>query len=252
MFRLAEAKPIQRDLTVELAGLSSGTRPLKIVFLSDLHVAKFGDTPARLRETVSRVTALRPDLILLGGDFSADEFLGAYDLQDAVSSLGALKAPLGVLAVLGNHDNGDTYSLRAMLGHAGVQLLDNEVARAGPVTIVGISGFTRYIGTNWIPAAVRRHGGVPIVLTHGPDIIPRLPSNIKLAMAGHTHCGQIVLPIIGPIETRSRYGGRYACGIVREDRRVSVITSGLGVSGLPLRLNAPPDFWVVTVVPSTK
>lgn len=252
MFRFAEARPVQRNLIVELDGLAPGSRPLKIALLSDLHVAKLGDTPSRLRETVSRVTALRPDLILVGGDFSADKLLGAYDVEDAVGPLVGLKARLGVFAVLGNHDNGDAKSFRAVLEQAGVQLLDNSASRAGPLTIVGVSGFTRFIRADWIAAAIRREGGVPVVLTHGPDLIPRLPSNVELAMAGHTHCGQIVLPLIGPLETRSRYGRRYACGVVREGRRVSVITGGLGVSGLPLRLNAPPDFWMITVVPPKK
>ena len=252
MFRLAEAQPVQRNLTVELSALAPGSQPLKIVFLSDLHVAEYGNTPERLRETVSRVTALRPDLILLGGDFSADELLGAYGVEDAIKPLVALKARLGVFAVLGNHDHGDARYLRVVLSRAGVELLDNDARRAGPLTIVGVSGFTRFIRTNWIPAAIERVGGVPIALTHGPDIIPRLPPEVELAMAGHTHCGQIVLPIAGPLETRSRYGRRYVCGVVREGKRVSVITSGLGVSGLPFRLNAPPDFWVITVLPPKK
>jgi len=249
MFWSAEAQPIQRNLTVELNGIRPGTRPLKIVLLSDLHVAKTGDTPARLRATVSRVMALRPDLILVGGDFLADEHLGAYRVDDAIRPLATLKSPLGVFAVLGNHDNGDANYFRGVLGGAGIELLDNSARRAGPLTIVGVSGFTRYIGTAWIGAAIGREGVVPIVLTHGPDIIPRLPGDVELAMAGHTHCGQIVLPVVGPLETRSSYGRRYACGVVREGRRVSVITGGLGVSGLPLRLNAPPDFWVITIVP---
>lgn len=249
MLRSAQARPVPRNLTVELKGLPQGSRPLKIVLLSDLHVAKIGDTPARLGETASRVMALRPDLILIGGDFLADEFLGPYGVDEAIRPLAVLKAPRGVFAVLGNHDNGDPTEFRRVLGGAGIELLDNNAMRAGPLTIVGVSGFTRYIGTSWVAAAIRREGGVPIVLTHGPDIIPRLPADVELAMAGHTHCGQIVLPFVGPLETRSRYGRRYACGVVREDRRVSVITGGLGVSGLPFRLNAPPDFWVITVVP---
>lgn len=252
MFRFAGVQPVQRNLTVQLNGLEPGSRPLKIALLSDLHVAKYGDTPARLRETVSRVSALRPDMILIGGDFSADEFLGAFDIETAVRPLVGLKAPLGVFAVLGNHDKGDANYLGAVLGRAGVQLLDNDAQRAGPLIIVGVSNFSRFIRTHSILAAIQREGGVPVVLTHNPDIIPRLPSNVELAMAGHTHCGQIVLPVIGPLETRSRYGRRYACGVVREGRRVSVVTGGLGVSGLPLRLNAPPDFWLITVVPPKK
>lgn len=249
----AGAAPIQRDLTVELHGLPPATAPLKIALLSDFHVAKVGDTPERLRDTVRRVNGLNPDVVLLAGDFDGDSALGRFGMRPIASELVRLKARLGVFAVLGNHDYPGADRRMLWLNRAGIQTLDNAAARAGPLVIVGISdAFSHHDRASAALDAAGREGGVPVVLTHSPDVIPALPANIELALAGHTHCGQVVLPLIGALETRSRYGQRYACGIVREGRRTTVITSGLGVSRLPFRLGASPDFWVITIVPGSK
>lgn len=252
MVWLAGAAPVQRNLTVELSGLPPRTRPIKLVLLADAHVARFGDTPERLEQTVSRVNALHPDIVLLGGDFMADHGVGRLGMRSAYLPLAKLKAPLGVFAILGNHD----YAFQAApavarwLRRAGIAVLDNSAAGAGPLTIVGIGdAFTHHDNVPAALAAARHQGDVPIVLTHSPDAIPDLPPEIQLAFAGHTHCGQVVLPFVGALDTRSRYGQRYVCGVVREGSRTAVMTSGLGVSRVPFRLGAPPDFWVITIIP---
>jgi hypothetical protein len=68
-------------------------------------------------------------------------------------------------------------------------------------------------------------------------------------VAGHTHCGQIALPLIGPISTMSRYGRRYACGVIREGGKTLVVGAGLGTSVLPIRIGVPPDLWVLELGP---
>jgi predicted MPP superfamily phosphohydrolase len=240
-------------VTVELDGLAAGSRPLRIALLADLHVAKLGDTPARLRETVAKVVTFRPDLILIAGDFRAAPSVRRYGWRMIVEPLKGLKAPLGVFAVLGNHDYEMPRRSRAWLKSAGVRMLDNEAARAGPLTIVGIGDdYTKHARVAVAEAAAKRLQGVPIALTHDPDILSKLSPNVQLALAGHTHCGQVVLPIVGPLDRRSRAARRYLCGVVHEGERTTVITSGLGVSRLPFRLGAPPDFWVITVLPSAK
>lgn len=246
----ANASPIQRNVTVQLSGLAPSTPALKIVFLADLHLASVGDTPSRLRETVSRVNALRPDIVLIGGDYDGDTALGRSGMRPIATALAMLRTRFGAFATFGNHEYPDPERRTWLLKRAGIRTLDNSVESAGPFSIVGISdAFTGHDRTGEALAIARRKGGVPIVLTHSPDAIPELPPGIELALAGHTHCGQVVLPWIGALDTRSRYGRRYICGVVREGRRTSIITSGLGVSRLPLRLNAPPDFWVITIVP---
>lgn len=246
----AGAKPVERDLIVQLTGLPAGARPLRIVLLSDFHTAPIGDTEQRLTDTVRRVSALHPDVIVLAGDFMGDLGFGDYGPRRNVAPLAGLKAPLGVFAVLGNHDYPRAERVSFWLKRYGVQVLDNSAVRAGPLAVIGVSdAFTHHDRVPLALAAGDRVGGVPIVFTHSPDIVPQLPPGIELALAGHTHCGQIRLPLIGPLETRSNYGRRYACGIIREGGRTTVVTSGLGVSRVPLRLGAHPDFWVITIVP---
>lgn len=253
MFRFAEARPVQRTVTVELSGLASNTPPLKVVLLADLHVAKYGDSPERLRETVARVAALRPDLVLIAGDFLADTILKPVPMRPNVAPLAGLKARLGVFAVLGNHDydyRDDPDRLTFWLSRVGVRVLDNKAFRAGPLAVVGIGdAFSGHARLARALRSAKQAGGAPVVFTHSPDIVPDLPANVELAMAGHTHCGQVVLPLIGPLDTRSRYGERYVCGVIREGARTTVVTAGLGVSRFPLRLGAPPDFWLITLVP---
>jgi len=250
MIRDANAPPVQRDLTVELDALPAGTSPLRLVLMSDFHVGDFGNTPERFRETARRVTALHPDVILLAGDFVSTRLPGGTPIGHSLGALGDLKARIGIFAVLGDHDYGQGVLTTRALRERGILLRNNRAARAGPLAIIGIGD--AHSGAALVPLALTRGreiGGIPIVFTHSPDVVPALPSNIELVLAGHTHCGQIVLPIVGALETSSRYGKRYACGIIREGKRTTVVTSGLGVSRLPFRLGAPPDFWVITLRP---
>ena len=80
-------------------------------------------------------------------------------------------------------------------------------------------------------------------------VFPRVgqPNYVSLLLAGHTHCGQIVLPFYGPLSSVSRYGLRYNCGVIREDSKTLVVGAGLGTSVLPLRLGAVPDMWLLTL-----
>jgi predicted MPP superfamily phosphohydrolase len=99
---------------------------------------------------------------------------------------------------------------------------------------------------------MRSLSGARVLLSHSPDPFATLPPDIGLMLAGHTHCGQIRLPLWGPLETDSAYGERYACGFIEENGRKLIVTAGLGASRLPLRLMAPPDFWIVTIGPRTR
>ena len=89
-----------------------------------------------------------------------------------------------------------------------------------------------------------------VVFSHSPDVIPALPPAAQLILVGHTHCGQISLPIIGPLTYASRTGARYGCGHTIEGDRHIFVGAGLGTSILPLRLGAVPDMWLITLVPA--
>ena len=89
------------------------------------------------------------------------------------------------------------------------------------------------------------------VLTHSPDVAPDLPSSLPLVLAGHIHCGQVVLPWIGPLimrapkdHWRQLYNPRYRCGIVRDGARTTIVTADAGSGTSPIRLGAMPDWWL--------
>jgi predicted MPP superfamily phosphohydrolase len=256
----AGSTPIVREANLHVEGLPKGSGSVRIALLSDIHLGNRAMTSERLAEIVDQVNVNKPDLILLAGDF-----VTGHDPEDALERavnltrpLKRLRAPLGVVAVLGNHDHWTAPgAVRTALMKAGISVLENQAVRRGPFAIIGIGD--RFSGYDDFPAALlaaQRIGGLPIVLTHSPDIVPNLPENQALILAGHTHCGQVVLPWIGPLlrysprnHWRRLYNPRYRCGVVREGKRVTIITAGVGSGTLPVRIGAMPDWWLVTLEP---
>jgi hypothetical protein len=247
----ATAEPTIRRADLALADWPAGAPPIKVLLISDIHVAGPDMPPERLARIVETIGPLRPDLILISGDFVSDKRSATrfYAFADAVSPLRGLKPRLGVFAVLGNHDYWrDAGEARLALGKAGVRVLDNEAVQVGPIALGGIGdAYSNHARLAETVAAMRRLDGAKILLSHTPDPFPDLPADVGLMLAGHTHCGQIRLPLIGAISTMSKYGERYACGIVRERGKTLVVAAGLGTSILPLRIGAPPDMWLVEV-----
>lgn len=250
----ATADPILRETQVEMPGLRPGVGELRVVLIADLHVAGPDMPPSRLRRIVGRVNGLDPDLVLVAGDLISDRRLATrqYGFHDAAAPLADIRARLGIVAVLGNHDHWrDAKEARAALRAAGVTVLDNDVVRAGPLAVGGLDD--AFTGHDDVGATVRRLravGGVPILLSHSPDPFPRLPNWITLSLAGHTHCGQVRLPLIGAMSYMSEYGTRYGCGRIDEDGKTLIVSAGLGTSILPLRFGAPPDLWLVRLTAS--
>jgi predicted MPP superfamily phosphohydrolase len=95
--------------------------------------------------------------------------------------------------------------------------------------------------------ALRRTSGIKVLVAHRPDEFAFVPSSTALVLAGHTHCGQIVVPIVGALATGSDFGTKYLCGVIRDGSKTLVVTAGLGTSFVPLRFGAPPDIWLITV-----
>ncbi|HEX2762710.1 MAG TPA: metallophosphoesterase [Allosphingosinicella sp.] len=247
----AVADPVVRTVTVALPGWPKGTAPIRAVLISDIHVGGPDMPPARLTRIVAQINALRPDMVLIAGDLVTDKRLATryYSMAEAIAPLAGLKPRLATVAVLGNHDHWrNAAAARAALKRARITLLDNDAARIGPLAVGGLDD--PFIGRDDLDAtlaAMRGLDGPRILLSHSPDPFARLPGDVALMLAGHTHCGQISPPLIGPLSTMSDYGRRYACGIVREKGRTLVVTAGLGTSGIPLRLGAVPDLWLVEI-----
>ena len=255
-FSNAISIPIERTATLDLDGFPKGDTPVRVALLSDIHVGNAGMRPARLAQIVRDVNATRPDLVLLAGDFVIGERKegAAWHALD-LAPLAGLRATGGVFAVLGNHDHWtDAPAIRRNLAQAGVRVLENDAIRSGPLALVGIGD--RFSDHDDIARSVARAdavGGVPLAFTHSPDIAPDLPKRFHVLLAGHTHCGQFVIPWIGPIVRTSHgrrlYDPKYRCGRITEAGRSTFVTAGVGPGALPLRFGAMPDWWLLVLKP---
>lgn len=127
-------------------------------------------------------------------------------------------------------------------------MLENDVTARGPLAIGGVGDeFSGHADVAATMAKLRPFEGARILLTHSPDIAPTLPSDVHLLLAGHTHCGQVVLPFYGTVKSVSHFNDRYRCGLVVEANHAVIVTGGLGTSGPPIRFGAPPDLWLITL-----
>jgi predicted MPP superfamily phosphohydrolase len=202
---------------------------------------------------VGQINRLEPDIVLIAGDFVTDKRLATrhYSHDEAIAPLTGLRPRLATVAVLGNHDHWrDSAAAHRALARAGITVLDNDAVQVGPLAVGGLDD--DFTGRADLPAtltAMSKLAGPRLILSHSPDPFPDLPPEIVLTLAGHTHCGQVAPPLIGPLSTMSRYGRRYACGLVREGGKTLIVTAGLGTSGIPLRLGAVPDMWLIELGP---
>lgn len=250
----ASRDPIVRTATLELADWPAGEPPLKVLLISDTHVAGPDMPPERLRAILRRLNALKPDLILLAGDFHSGKTLATrhYSAAELTAPFAEAKARLGVIAVLGNHDYWfQPEPIAKGMRAAGVTVLRNQAVRRGPLVIGGVDDeVTNHAKLRRTYAAMDALGAGPRILaTHSPDIVPDLPAPVDALFAGHTHCGQIALPLVGALSYASRYGDRFACGAITDRRQKIFVGAGLGTSILPLRYGVPPDVWLVTLGP---
>ncbi len=245
---------VTRGTPVPIARWPAEIGPLRIAALADLHIGAPHITLDKLREIVSSVNAERPDLVVLLGDYVIHGVVGGrhVDIEPTAAALRDLRAPLGVFAVLGNHDWWyDGPRTTRALEAAGIRVLEDAAAavtvRGRPLWIAGVSDArTRGADVARALAAVPERAPV-IVLTHNPDLFVRLPDRVLLTVAGHTHGGQVNLPVLGRLIVPSRFGERYAIGHVHENGRDLFVSPGIGTSIIPVRFRVPPEISLVTV-----
>jgi predicted MPP superfamily phosphohydrolase len=204
---------------------------------------------------VARINATHPDLVVIAGDIIVLGVLGgSFTPPEPIArALRQLHAPTGVVAVLGNHERmWNAARTRSALESAGIRVLEDTAVRvvtpSGPIWIAGVSDF--WTGPHDVPralAAVTDHELPIILLTHNPDIFPDVPGRVMLTLAGHTHGGQVRLPLLGPPVVPSRYGGRYAAGAIVEKGRHLFVSTGIGTSSLPVRFGVAPTIFVLTI-----
>jgi hypothetical protein len=247
------ARLVVHEHSVGLVGWPAG-RTLRLAVLADIHTGAPHMGPARVRAILERVRTLRPDALVLLGDYVIHGVVGGRFVapEETAALLGAWHPPLGTFAVLGNHDGWfDGPRVRRALGAHGVRVLVDEALRcpwgAGGFWLMGLDDlWTGHPDPARVLASIP--AGEPVIaLTHSPDVFPGLPERVGLTLAGHTHGGQVRLPWWGPPVVPSAYGARYAAGLYREGARQLFVTSGLGTSILPVRLGVPPEIALVNV-----
>jgi len=245
---------VLREAAVPIARWPPDLGPIRIAALSDVHPGAPHVTLARVRDIVTRVNRAQPDLVVLLGDYVIHGVIGGrfVEPEATAAALRDLRAPLGVYAVLGNHDWWyDGARVRRALEGAGIPVLENA---ATEVTVNGRALWIAGVGDQMSGHDdVRRalsqvpDGAPLIVLTHNPDLFPEMPARALLTLAGHTHGGQVNLPFFGRLIVPSRYGSRYAAGHIREDGRDLFVTAGIGTSIIPVRFRVPPEVSLLTV-----
>jgi len=245
---------VVRSINVEVATWPRSHRPLRIAFLTDLHVGAPHIDLARLKEVVRRTNAAKPDLVLLGGDYVIHGVVGGRFVapKPIAQMLANLSAKHGVVAVLGNHDWWhDGHAIRRAFESVGIKVLDNQALaiRNGGQT-VWIAGIADDLTRNPDAAGVfsRISGADPIIaLMHDPATFPDIPKRAAMIFAGHMHGGQVYLPFLGALITPGRAPSRHAYGLIREKGRIMYVGAGIGTSIIPIRLNMPPEIAIVTV-----
>lgn len=249
---------------------------LSIAVIADVHAGGPLMPADRIRGIAERTNSLRPDLVVLLGDFAASHKFKTRSVppEDWAAALSALKAPLGVHAVLGNHDWWDDLAAqragqgpvvgRRALEDVGIPVYENDAVRlekgGRPFWLAGLGDqlafikgrrkgtFRKFEGVDDLPGTLAKvTDDAPVVLlAHEPDIFPSVPDRVSLTLSGHTHGGQVRLFGYSP-RVPSRYGNRYAYGHVVEGDRNLIVSGGLGCSVIPVRFGVPPEVVMVDV-----
>jgi predicted MPP superfamily phosphohydrolase len=228
--------------------------PVRIALLGDLHVGAPFMSLEKIAVVVDMIRSQNPDGVVLLGDYVIQGVVGGIETapEDFAHILGGLSAPLGVFGVLGNHDWWlDGPRVSNALQSAGIEMIDNSALRierdGGSFWLVGIGDYSEG-GPDLHGTLAQVHDEAPAILaTHDPDLFPHVPQRVALSVAGHTHGGQVDLPLVGRPAITSRKSERYARGHVIEDGQHYFVTSGLGTSVVPVRFRVAPEIVILTI-----
>jgi uncharacterized protein len=238
-------------------------RKLTISVIADLHAGGPDMTLPHVAHVIDTANALHSDLVVLLGDFKAWYRFKTEPVadEDWAAELGRLQAPLGIWAILGNHDWWhDLEGVRNALAKVHIPILENDAVLLGAPDrqfwLAGLGdqlahwiGRGQFRGVDDLPGTMARikTDDPVLLLAHEPDIFPQVPERVALTLAGHTHGGQIRLPLIWPHFVPSRYGARFAYGHIVEDSRHMIVSGGLGTSIIPARFGVPPEIVHITL-----
>ena len=227
---------------------------LRIAMIADIHTGGPFIDEKKLRQIVVRTNELKPDLIVLLGDYMSPNSWHSQRVEPEVTAgvLKDLRAPLGVYAVLGNHDWWyDGERVRHALEQNGIRVLENEIAeikwRDKSFWLAGLADLWTRPQHVTETIAKTPAGSTVIALTHNPDVFPDVPQSVPLLLAAHTHGGQVNIPLIGTPIVPSNFGAKYTAGHVVENDHHMFVTTGIGTSILPVRFRVPPEIVILTI-----
>jgi uncharacterized protein len=233
-------------------------RRLTITVIADLHAGGPDMMLPHVRCVIDAANRLQSDLVVLLGDYVARyRHFESERVPEAAWSaeLARLAAPLGTWAILGNHDWWyDLAPVRRALADVRIPVLENGAvmlaARGTRFWLAGLGdqlayplGHGKFRGIDDLPGTLAQvdTDDPVLLLAHEPDIFPRVPPRVALTLAGHTHGGQIRVPLVWPFFVPSQYGARFAYGHVQEGGRHMIVSGGLGTSIIPARLGVRPE-----------
>ena len=257
-------EPMRLVVTTHRVPLRGLQAPIRALVIGDPQPLWPWWDAERLRDTMRTAAALQPDVVFFVGDYAYENhFLKSrgwhgpffVDPADTIAAMTELRPPMGAFAVMGNHDWWwDGPAVLALLKPTHIRVLMDEAVRiegqGAALWVVGLEDLStpRAIDLNKAYAGVDDSAPV-VTLSHSPDIFRSLPSNAQLMVSGHTHGGQVWLPLLGrpmvPIEDK-----RLAYGHIEAEGRHAVVTGGLGMSILPVRFMTPPELTLVELVPA--
>lgn len=225
---------------------------VRLAHFSDLHVGGRGWRRGTIEAAIDAVNGEDVDLIAVTGDFLGS---GAGALA-AVEILGRLRRDIPRYAVLGNHDH--VYGIRPLgflsngLGELGITVLRNSAElvdlHGNPIWVAGVDdGYSMRDDLDSVLACLRTVQSPAILLTHYPEVAGQLkPHQVQLSLAGHSHGGQIRLPVIAEMVHRAHARTRYGKGLFFVNGNPLYVTSGVGTSGVPLRFLNLPEVAVIS------
>jgi len=250
-----------RYVTIPCPRLPAAFDGATVAVLSDIHAGGKRGTQQAVARLVQTVNGLRPDIIVLPGDVIHD----AKRAAEYLPLLSKLEAADGVWASLGNHEHGFVWfskyvgpaavpsiaEWRSMFAEVGVRLLVNEATPLergeSRIWLVGVDD--AYSGNDQLPTALEGVDAADfcLAITHSPDLMDAARAGeLDLILAGHTHGGQVSLPLLGPLWAPCRKFRQRAAGLIRNGRTAMYVSRGVG-EGLPIRLGCPPELPIITL-----
>lgn len=230
--------------------IPEGFSGARIIFIADIHCGFFF-SQKRVSKIVEKINSLKPDIMLLGGDY-VDYISGSSSyIKPCFDELKKISAPLGVYGVLGNHDHAVSADLtRKSMTNAGIVILDNTAIwinkKNQRIKIGGVGDMTE--DSQEINPTIKDASDkdLVILLSHDPDYFEHMEKGkVDLVLSGHSHGGQVTLFGLWAPLMPSRYGQKYRTGIIENEKSKLMITNGVGTATLPVRFFARPQINII-------